>query len=136
MITRGLRLSLAILLVASFAATSVAQAASASSNADAVSMPPQYPVHWGPPPVIQTKDYVELPGGYGHGSGTLRHWIATKMAEDEAGPAPRSSAAETWPAKDLTGMTVDEARIMVLAANAELNVEILAHDAMYTEDYR
>jgi len=34
-----------------------------------------FPRLWGKPPEIQTKDYVLLPDGYGHGSSTLHHWI-------------------------------------------------------------
>ena len=34
-----------------------------------------FPVSWGKPPEIQTKDYRPLPYGYGHGSSTLYHWI-------------------------------------------------------------
>lgn len=38
--------------------------------------------HWGNPPEIQTRDYVELPAGYGHGSSSLRNWIQTNLAKD------------------------------------------------------
>ena len=34
-----------------------------------------FPVSWGKPPEIETKDYRPLPYGYGHGSSTLYHWI-------------------------------------------------------------
>ena len=34
-----------------------------------------FPRFWGKPPEVQTKDYVPLPDGYGHGSSTLYHWI-------------------------------------------------------------
>ena len=34
-----------------------------------------FPVAWGKPPEIQTKDYRPLPYGYGHGSSTLYGWI-------------------------------------------------------------
>ena len=35
---------------------------------------------------MQTRDYRELPGGYGFGSGTLAKWIEANMAKDaEAG---------------------------------------------------
>ena len=33
---------------------------------------------------MQTKDYRELPGGYGMGSSTLAQWIQGKMDEDAA----------------------------------------------------
>lgn len=41
-----------------------------------------YPAHWGAPPRIQTRDYRPLPGGYGHGSGTLAKWIAENLKKD------------------------------------------------------
>jgi hypothetical protein len=44
--------------------------------------PEQYPAHWGEPPRIQTRDYVPLPGGYGHGSSTLAHWIRQHLDRD------------------------------------------------------
>lgn len=46
----------------------------------------RFPERWGPEPVMQTRDYRELPGGYGFGSGTLAKWIEANMAKDaEAG---------------------------------------------------
>lgn len=51
-----------------------------------------FPAHWGEPPKIQTRDYRELPGGYGHGSSTLAKWIEANLAKDAA-PAPGSPAA-------------------------------------------
>ena len=45
----------------------------------------QFPAHWGVPPAIQTQDYVELPGGYGHGSSTLAKWIAANLERDKKG---------------------------------------------------
>eukprot|EP00308_Calcidiscus_leptoporus_P010392 CAMPEP_0119354272 /NCGR_PEP_ID=MMETSP1334-20130426/3286_1 /TAXON_ID=127549 /ORGANISM="Calcidiscus leptoporus, Strain RCC1130" /LENGTH=77 /DNA_ID=CAMNT_0007367777 /DNA_START=57 /DNA_END=287 /DNA_ORIENTATION=+ len=41
-----------------------------------------FPAHWGQPPLAQTRDLVELPGGYGRGSGTLARWIEEKMTQD------------------------------------------------------
>lgn len=43
-----------------------------------------FPAHWGEPPEIQTRDYVELPAGFGHGSSTLAHWIKANLAQDKA----------------------------------------------------
>jgi hypothetical protein len=43
-----------------------------------------FPEHWGEPPMIQTRDYVEWPNGYGHGSGTVAHWIRANMKKDKA----------------------------------------------------
>jgi len=41
-----------------------------------------YPAHWGEPPMMQTKDYRPLPGGYGMGSGTLAKWIQANLDRD------------------------------------------------------
>jgi hypothetical protein len=42
-----------------------------------------YPKHWGTPPLVQTKDYVELPSPYGgFGSSSLRNWIRYHMTLD------------------------------------------------------
>lgn len=43
-----------------------------------------FPAHWGKPPEIQTRDYVELPAGFGHGSSTIKHWIAANLAKDKS----------------------------------------------------
>lgn len=53
------------------------------------------PAHWGKPPEIQTQDYVELPDGYGHGSSTLRSWIAANLTKDETSGGRTASAAPT-----------------------------------------
>ena len=45
-------------------------------------LPPRFPSRWGPPPRTQTRDHVELPGGYGFGSSTLKGWIEKHTAED------------------------------------------------------
>ena len=42
-----------------------------------------FPYHWGEPPQIQTKDYRELPDGYGHGSSTLKNWIELNIEKDK-----------------------------------------------------
>jgi hypothetical protein len=47
----------------------------------------KYPAHWGEPPAIQTRDMVELPGGYGRGSSTLKKWIAANLEKDKGGTA-------------------------------------------------
>jgi hypothetical protein len=51
-----------------------------------------FPAHWGEPPKIQTRDYRELPGGYGNGSSTLAKWIEANLAKD-APPATNAPAA-------------------------------------------
>jgi hypothetical protein len=45
----------------------------------------EFPAHWGQPPEIQLRDFVELPAGYGQGSSTLRNWIAANLQKDQAG---------------------------------------------------
>ena len=45
-----------------------------------------YPVHWGAPPRIQTKDLRPLPGGYGMGSSTMANWIKKNMDMDAKDP--------------------------------------------------
>lgn len=44
----------------------------------------EFPPPWGQPPDIQTMDYRPLPGGYGHGSSTMFHWIEEHMQGDAA----------------------------------------------------
>ena len=39
-------------------------------------------VHWGAPPLRQTRDRRPLPGGYGRGSSTLRNWIQKNLDQD------------------------------------------------------
>lgn len=46
----------------------------------------RFPEHWGPPPAIETKDIVELPGGYGQGSSTLKNWIQMNLDRDASTP--------------------------------------------------
>ena len=52
-----------------------------------------FPSHWGPPPSIQTRDMRPLPGGYGHGSSTLFHWIQKNLDADNRSP-PRTTTGE------------------------------------------
>merc|ERR1719253_1888656 len=86
-----LRISFVAVLLAVLAVALVARASAFSSeseikpNGDANAMPPAFPQHWGRPPLKQTRDLIELPGGYGRGSGTLRAWGTEKMAGDGGG---------------------------------------------------
>ena len=43
---------------------------------------PSFPRHWGPPPKIQVRDHVKLPGKFGHGSSTLSKWVADNIKKD------------------------------------------------------
>ena len=50
---------------------------------------PKFPRHWGKPPLIQTKDIVDLPGKFGKGSSTLANWIKENIDNDiEKGKKP------------------------------------------------
>jgi len=53
----------------------------------------KFPSHWGPPPAVQTRDYVELPAGYGHGSSTLAKWISGNLEQDKSGASGAATAA-------------------------------------------
>jgi hypothetical protein len=43
---------------------------------------PKFPLHWGKPPLFQTKDIVDLPGKFGKGSSTLASWIKNNIQRD------------------------------------------------------
>ena len=57
----------------------------------------RFPKHWGPEPPIQTRDYRELPGGYGFGSSTLYAWIENNMAKDAAAAAAAAAPPDVSP---------------------------------------
>jgi len=44
----------------------------------------KFPAHWGNPPAVETRDYVEMPAGFGHGSSTLKRWISANLEKDQA----------------------------------------------------
>ena len=48
---------------------------------------PRFPAHWGELPKRQSRDHVELPGGYGEGSSSIRRWIKENMVKDKEGGA-------------------------------------------------
>jgi NADPH:quinone reductase-like Zn-dependent oxidoreductase len=54
----------------------------------------KWPEHWGEPPLAQTRDLRELPGGYGKGSGTLAKWIQGNLDKDSA-KTTKASAGES-----------------------------------------
>eukprot|EP00808_Paulinella_micropora_P012836 g58018.t1 len=54
-----------------------------------------YPAHWGSPPEIQTRDYRDLPGGYGMGSSTLAAWIRANMDKDADAAAGATGTSVT-----------------------------------------
>lgn len=63
-------------------------------DAGATDDPGRFPSHWGPEPLIQTRDYRELPGGYGFGSSTLYAWIESNMAKDAAAAASPAASPD------------------------------------------
>lgn len=104
----------------------------------------RFPAHWGEPPLMQTRDYRPLPGGYGHGSGTLARWIEEKMAADASAPA-RPDLKTSWP--ECVGMAGEDAVRQILADRPDLataggavgdhrNVHTVAEGSMLTEDWR
>jgi hypothetical protein len=58
-----------------------------------------FPVHWGQPPRIETRDYVDLPSGYGKGSSTMRNWINANLEKDKLAQASGGKPASAPAAK-------------------------------------
>jgi hypothetical protein len=78
-----------------------------------------FPEHWGDPPAIQTRDYVEWPGGYGHGSSTVAHWIKSNMGKDEAADKP---AAAVLYSADFESLGTGELPEDFMVLNGEFSV--------------
>ena len=141
-----------VIVLATIIATSTTAAfvdAEVNIQPDGTMSSDSFPAHWGQPPMGQTRDYVLLPGSYGRGSSTLKHWIEEKMAEDAAAAAdtadagterrfadPSSSSSPSWPEKSLIGMTGEEAEQEIYIADPTLEVQILDEEAMMTMVYR
>jgi len=62
----------------------------------------EFPKHWGPEPENQTKDYMELPGGYGFGSSTLAKWITKNMDADARARALALEGPREWRKREVT----------------------------------
>ena len=78
-----------------------------------------FPAHWGEPPMIQTMDHRELPGGFGFGSSTLVHWIQKNLdADAAAGSEGLAMPASSFPTGN-TGYYLDQGKWM--AINPDLN---------------
>ena len=60
--------------------------------------PPKFPAHWGEPPRIQTKDFIELPEPYGRGSSTLKKWILENLTKDKTRQNRAEPGASAHPA--------------------------------------
>ena len=140
----------AVIVLATIISTSTATFAHAEVDIKpdgSMNSRPSYPTHWGQPPRIQTRDFVELPEPYGKGSGTLKKWIEEKMEEDAAAadegterrfadPSATETSSSKWPDTDLTGMTGEEAKQEINSVDPSLEVHILPEDSMVTMDYR
>jgi len=78
----------------------------------------EYPVHWGQPPAVLTRDSVPLPDGYGLGSSTLRNWIAANLEKDKvsgsAGAAKGATLLYQQNFDGLAGETLPD-ELMVLS---------------------
>jgi len=85
-----------------------------SEVAEAAPAPQKFPAHWGEPPAAQTMDYQPLPGGYGHGSGTLAKWIQDNLNKD----ATASASALKMEAADFplegTGYYLDQGKWLAI----------------------
>lgn len=83
----------------------------------------EFPAHWGQPPEIQLRDYVELPAGYGHGSSTLRNWITTNLQKDQAGAGAAQPAATVLYANDFEKATVGATPDDMMVLGGEFTVK-------------
>lgn len=82
-----------------------------------------FPAHWGQPPEIQTRDYVPLPGGHGHGSSTLAKWIATNLEKDNAGlQSPASTVVKSLFENDFEKAEVGKLPDGFMSLNGEFAV--------------
>lgn len=82
---------------------------------------PEFPAHWGPPPALQTRDHVELPGDYGHGSSTLRKWIEANQAKDALASSTNAASSVLY-ANDFTSTAVGELPDDFLVLGGEFKV--------------
>lgn len=89
-----------------------------------------FPEHWGDPPKIQTRDYVEWPGGYGHGSGTVAKWIEANVAKDaESGGGPSAALY----AEDFSGVENGALPGDFMVLNGAFSVQEAADGNKYLE---
>lgn len=83
----------------------------------------EFPAHWGQPPEIQLRDYVELPNGYGHGSSTLRNWITTNLQKEQSGAGAAQSAATVLYSNDFEKATVSAVPEDMMILGGEFTVK-------------
>ena len=89
-----------------------------------------FPRHWGKPPEVQLRDYVDLPKGFGKGSSTLAYWIKENLKEDSIKKPeiltdrekldPRKYEAEVMGAVKEGSITRDEAQKKLGALREEM----------------
>src|SRR6478736_9351185 len=83
----------------------------------------EFPAHWGKPPEIQTRDYVELPAGYGHGSSTLKKWIAAHLEKDQAGVTKPAAATTVLYSSDFEKVAVGSVPEELMILGGEFTVK-------------
>jgi hypothetical protein len=91
------------------------------------SAPKPFPAHWGEPPVAQTRDWRQLPGAYGEGSGTLADWIQGHLDKDAAACAGALTLEAPSFSRAGTGYYLDQDKW--LAINPADNKTALAKQA-------
>ena len=70
-----------------------------------------FPAHWGQPPQIQTRDYRDLPGGYGKGSSTLGNWITANLQKDQLAQASGVKSAAAPAAKAIYSQDFEQTEL-------------------------
>ena len=89
------KLNLLIILLLSLGQSVQAQEGPAPKQAFKAPNGKEYPAHWGQPPLRQTRDLRDLPGGYGRGSGTLARWIQKNLELDLKDPSRETKTNKT-----------------------------------------
>ena len=74
---------LSLLLGAPLLAVEKRQTKKPSIGSDSRPSRKPFPLHWGKPPEIQTRDLVPLLAGFGRGSSTLAKWIVNNIKKDK-----------------------------------------------------
>jgi DNA repair exonuclease SbcCD ATPase subunit len=90
----------------------------------------EFPSHWGEPPEVQLKDFVDLPKGFGKGSSTLAYWIKKNLKKDSIEKPeiltekekldPRKHEAEVMGALKEGRITREEAQTKLGALRGEM----------------
>ena len=77
-----------------------------------------FPLHWGKPPQIQTRDLVPLPAGFGRGSSTLAKWISDNIKNDKENPIKPKPRPRPEPSPEIKAK-IDELKAKRESMNAE-----------------